>query len=175
MTREKAIKKLNWALDNNMIEDIQSAYDYIMAIKLAIKALEQEPTNKIVQKAYEDGKKDGYVQAKVEQESCDDCISRRAACDITICDGISCNECPFNFNTCEDGQNRCLLEERISKLPSVTPQPKTGYWIPLGKYDDYGDESCYKCSECGDITSYPDKYCGSCGIKMQEVRKKDDG
>ena len=29
---------------------------------------EQEPTNKIVQKAYEDGKKDGYVQAKLEQE-----------------------------------------------------------------------------------------------------------
>lgn len=32
------------------------------------KALEQEPINKTVQKAYEDGKKDGYVQAKVEQE-----------------------------------------------------------------------------------------------------------
>ena len=31
----------------------------------------QEPTyiNELVQKAYEDGKKDGYVQAKVEQDS----------------------------------------------------------------------------------------------------------
>lgn len=28
----------------------------------------QEPINEIIQKAYEDGKKDGYVQAKVEQE-----------------------------------------------------------------------------------------------------------
>ena len=43
MNREEAINKLNWALDNNMIEDVQSAYDYIMAIKMAIKALEQEP------------------------------------------------------------------------------------------------------------------------------------
>ena len=40
MTREEAIDKLNWALDNNMIEDVQSAYDYITAIKMAIEALE---------------------------------------------------------------------------------------------------------------------------------------
>ena len=46
MTREEAIDKLNWALDNNMIEDVQSAYDYITAIKMAIEALEQEPCDK---------------------------------------------------------------------------------------------------------------------------------
>ena len=46
MTREEAINKLNWALDNNTIEDVQSAYDYIIALKMAIKALEQEPTTK---------------------------------------------------------------------------------------------------------------------------------
>lgn len=43
MTRETAINKLNWALDNNTIEDVQSAYEYIIALKMAIKALEQEP------------------------------------------------------------------------------------------------------------------------------------
>lgn len=43
MTRKEAINKLNWALDNNTIEDFQSAYEYIMAIKMAIEALEQEP------------------------------------------------------------------------------------------------------------------------------------
>lgn len=42
MTRKEAINKLNWALDNNTIEDVQSAYDYIMAIEMAIKALEQD-------------------------------------------------------------------------------------------------------------------------------------
>lgn len=42
MTRETAINKLNWALDNNTIEDVQSAYEYIIALKMAIKALEQE-------------------------------------------------------------------------------------------------------------------------------------
>ena len=53
MTREEAINKLNWALDNNTIENVQSAYDYIIALKMAIKALEQEP--------------------------CEDCISREDA------------------------------------------------------------------------------------------------
>lgn len=43
MTREEAINKLNWALDNNTIEDIESAYEYIVAIKMAIKALQMEP------------------------------------------------------------------------------------------------------------------------------------
>lgn len=42
MTRETAINKLNWALDNNTIEDVQSAYEYIIALKMAIEALEQE-------------------------------------------------------------------------------------------------------------------------------------
>jgi hypothetical protein len=40
MTVDEAIDKLNWALDNNTIEDVQSAYDYITAIKMAIEALE---------------------------------------------------------------------------------------------------------------------------------------
>lgn len=51
MTREGAINKLNWALDNNMIEDVQNAYDYIMAIKMAIEALEQEPCDAISRQA----------------------------------------------------------------------------------------------------------------------------
>lgn len=48
MTRETAINKLNWALDNNTIEDVQSAYEYIIALKMAIKALEQKPCNDTV-------------------------------------------------------------------------------------------------------------------------------
>lgn len=57
---------------------------------------------------------------ELEQEPCEDAISRQAVCDTTICDGISCNEC--SFNTCEDGQSGCLLKERIEKIPPVTPQ-----------------------------------------------------
>ena len=86
MNREEAINKLNWALDNNMIEDVQSAYDYIMAIKMAIKALEQEP--------------------------CEDAISRKQA--IYVASGY-CH--PAN------------VARELAKLPSVNPT-KTG-WIPM--------------------------------------------
>ena len=37
---DEVIKKLEWALQNNTIEDIQSAYEYIIAIKTAIRSLE---------------------------------------------------------------------------------------------------------------------------------------
>jgi hypothetical protein len=66
----------------------------------------------------------------LDQEPCEDAISRQAVTDTTICDGISCNEC--SFNTCEDGQAGCLLKERVDKLPSVTPQPKTD-WVPVSE------------------------------------------
>ena len=38
-----------------------------MAITMAIEALKREPVNKLTQQAYEDGKKDGYFQAKADQ------------------------------------------------------------------------------------------------------------
>lgn len=56
-------------------EIIMCKGDYREALKILLEKIAkapsikpQEPINKIVQKAYEDGKKDGYVQAKVEQE-----------------------------------------------------------------------------------------------------------
>lgn len=64
MTREEAIKTLEgkaWSLFSEKWNE---------ALDMAIKALEQEPTyvSELTQKAYEDGKKDGYIQAKIEQE-----------------------------------------------------------------------------------------------------------
>ena len=38
-----------------------------MAITMAIEALKREPVNKLTQQAYEDGKKDGYFQARADQ------------------------------------------------------------------------------------------------------------
>lgn len=38
-----------------------------MAITMAIESLKRELINKLTQQAYEDGKKDGYLQAKVDQ------------------------------------------------------------------------------------------------------------
>lgn len=62
MTREEA----NFIGAMNMCDEISNeAYKKIMC-----HCEEQEPcyVSKLTQKAYEDGKKDGYVQAKVEQE-----------------------------------------------------------------------------------------------------------
>lgn len=52
--------------------------------------------------------------------------------------------------------------------------PKEGHWIPLGNYDDYGNENSYKCSECGDISTYPDNFCPNCGARMTETKENED-
>ena len=62
MTREEAIKH-----GKEQLEIFGGTHRTF--IEMAIKALEQPAyTSQIAQKAYEDGKKDGYVQAKLEQE-----------------------------------------------------------------------------------------------------------
>ena len=54
----------------------------------------------------------------LEQEPCEDCISRKLLSD-NICEGISCNECSFNEIDDESG---CLLQKRFDELPSVQPE-----------------------------------------------------
>lgn len=105
----------------------------------------------------------------LEQTPCEDCIDRKTLLDMTICDGIYCNECSFNTSD-EYGysvtQNGCLLEERIKKLPSVTPQ-MTGHWIRVDK-----DKcKCDRCEVISFIAMYPNgdiNYCPNCGAKMAE-------
>lgn len=48
-----------------------------------------------------------------------------------------------------------------------------GYWIALGNYDDWGNESSYKCSECGELDTYPDNYCHNCGCHMVEPQESE--
>ena len=81
----------------------------------------------------------------LQQEPCDDCISRQAVIDM---------------------MNYGILEDNIKELPSVTPKEKTGKWID----DEFGS----KCSCCGRYT-HLDKfdrpmkfmYCTMCGAKME--------
>lgn len=65
MTIEEAIKVLSYIMDE--MPSMECA-DWKEAISMAIKALQQELTytSEIAQKAYEDGKKDGYMQRKIE-------------------------------------------------------------------------------------------------------------
>lgn len=106
----------------------------------------------------------------LEQEPCNDAISRKAVLDTTICEGISCNECSFNEI---DGEPGCLLHARIDELPPVNPQPKTGHWIDIM----VGDMPAQACDQCN--TFYPlaytgggHHYCPNCGAKMESEGKK---
>ena len=58
-------------------------------------------------------------------------------------------------------------------IKALEQEPKTGHWIPLGNYDDWGNERSYKCSECGDVDTYPDNYCPNCGVRMVETQESE--
>ena len=130
MNREEAINKLNWALDNNMIEDVQSAYDYIMAIKMAIKALEQEP--------------------------CEDAISRRDVLDLAKQGVLVSN-----------GNYKSVCKA-INDLPPVNPT-KTGHWKPYLK-----EGLRYQCSACDSRFDTPWAYCPHCGCRMVEPQESEE-
>ena len=101
----------------------------------------------------------------LEQEPCDDAISRQAVLDCQ------------HFIYDETGEElEVILAENVLNLPPVNPQPNIGHWI---KNDNQGVQAVgyltYHCSECGrEISSkYHGKlsllndfpYC-HCGAKM---------
>ena len=152
MTREEAYNRIDAIIAKHEIDDeyvtITSAKDYD-ALRLARKLLEQEP--------------------------CEDAISRQAVIDMATTiqtDDFSGNE---------------IIEvvdiDDVKGLPPVTPQPKTGHWIE--HYDEDGCGELYShwvCSECGRsvgfnlaniedvLRDYP--YC-HCGAKMVEPQESE--
>lgn len=168
MTREEAIKELTELLPEEFLSE------YTDAIKMAIKALEAESRMKYVQetvntimnacdtdsiadKAMRNAAK--FVQnaidgsypdfEKLEQEHCDDAISRKAVIDtLTKTSGIRGDDLKALYN-----------------LPSVSAQPKMARWE---KHDVRGQRvDC--CSVCGlsNGTIYEYNYCPNCGAKME--------
>jgi len=140
----------------------------IKAVK-AIKALEQEyciqekqANADNIDAVYIDGFKAGYSQARfdLEQEPCEDCISRQAVLDCLTATGLK--KYDFILNA----------RDKIKNLPSVKPQePKTGHWIEvIDEIDNLGNKTWHhKCSICGNEDSgwgnY--KYCPNCGARME--------
>ena len=135
MTREERKKAIEVLDDMKVKIDIPKAAktqnDRNWALDVAIKALEQEP--------------------------CDDAISREDArmsltCEIkenmTITDYIS------------------MVDKRLRNLPSVTPSKRKGHWVHKG-------QGIY-CSECGEESGYNpfgasrfSDCCPSCGVEME--------
>ena len=105
----------------------------------------------------------------LEQEPCEDAVSRQAVIDMT---GLS------EWFDSSDSYNEFVIA--LSELPSVTPQnPRKGHWVK--EESPFGwDGHSYQCSECGrsihldtmveDLTDY--SYC-HCGAYMREVQEDD--
>ena len=110
-------------------KDVCNSDIMLEALEMAIKALEQEP--------------------------CDDAISRKAVIDLVVANHTELN-----------GLNVVMyspLFKDIKQLPPVNPQPKTGHWV---KKSQYGNDYC---SECGyELLMYgKTEYCPNCGAKME--------
>ena len=90
-----------------------------------------------------------------QPEPCEDAVSR-ADVEIEIA-----NLLKGVFVEYED-----IAKKVAARLPSVTPQRKTGRWLDGYQYG-------YKCSECGayleiDCGDTEMKFCSNCGAKMEE-------
>ena len=174
MTREEAIKHLTAKLECLMRSkgvrekcDSYNSYEgcyecdlgykqgnigeQIESLKLAIKALKQEP--------------------------CEDAISRKSVLDSLV----EYMDAFYNENgrmmysdhiitnaDCND------LKEWIRSFPSVNPQAKTGHWNAYEVFQGGIKEEWLECSECkwSNALVIPRKYCPNCGARMME--KEDD-
>ena len=99
----------------------------------------------------------------LEQEPCEDAISRQAVKDLFCRICMESNLCYRSKETCED-------LKLFDKLPSVKPQERTGHWIRFKEFEN--GYYHIKCSECGQYWSIDGhakifKYCFNCGAKME--------
>lgn len=86
----------------------------------------------------------------LEQESCEDTISRQAVLDLAILEVVDIDD--------------------IKALPSVTPQPRTGQWKRMSDFPNDVDDR-FECSRCGNVVHHNNvmdlrtfsRWCGRCG------------
>ena len=102
----------------------------------------------------------------LEQQPCDDCISREAVVyyikghihEIISESGIDKNE----------HTNRILraIINGVETMPSVQPTRPRGHWISMG--DGF---SPFECSECMRVEFRDSPYCPKCGADMREDKE----
>lgn len=95
----------------------------------------------------------------LEQEPCEDCISRQAVLDLPRIK---------THNVWGNVIYESVDVENVRQLPSVTPQPKMGHWV---KVIEENGHAFYLCSVCKEGTDENYDYCPFCGCKMQEVKE----
>lgn len=138
----------------------------------------------------ERGKKwDGHTEKDVtrllslEQQPCDDCISRQQAIDAIDALYLA-GDSPTSFRANADGDaliGKYQAITALDDLPSVTPQPKMGKWKAFTHSAYHGNDedgepiwrevTVYHCDLCNRRTVIKEKYCPNCGHKMQEVEE----
>ena len=139
-----------------ILDTIPTIGEQVDALELAIKALEQQP--------------------------CEDCISRQAAIDEIEYEFEMINSAldsmTLDFNARERLRQRrgeaIEILNSIQQLPTATPSPIIGRWIEV--IDDTDSSGCkknwhYKCSICGNEDSCWGEYnyCPICGAEMKKV------
>ena len=136
MTAEEAIKvlrdiKLGIFIDTYFDEPEKIVSKENEALEIAIKALEQQP--------------------------CEDCISREAVEKIT-----------WEEPSYDDALNVLTeVRDKVRALPTVTPKAKTGRWIDIQYFK--ADDTYYrpKCPFCSIEPKEYSNYCPNCGARME--------
>ena len=138
----KAVSKIIKAYDAQPSED-----DFVKHKK--------EVLERIAKREHEIDKYIKELEA-LEQQPCEDCISRKAV-DKIINKWLSHPDYELKDNIYD-------MTKKIHKLPSVTPQRPKGKWIYEMKvmYNPY----TYKCSVCKGWEKDKTKYCPNCGAEM---------
>lgn len=144
MTREEIIQGLQFTIDmflfgpttGEMLKEPRNDMDKttIDACKGAIEALEQEP--------------------------CEDAISRQAAQE-----GLTHLMDSDGFRDSVGYVQKSLVRNMLNNLAFVQPKIKTGHWIKITPSGIYVCSECEKTVMTGDIDCY--KYCNQCGAKME--------
>jgi len=100
----------------------------------------------------------------LEQQSCEDAISRQAVNDLVdeLARAISDERLCMSR-----GRSTATIMRDILHLPSVTPKEKTGKWIKI--LNKRSVCIVLRCSECGNSPKHAikSKYCPNCGSKME--------
>lgn len=99
----------------------------------------------------------------LEQESCEDCISRQSVLNAL------CNDCELYKNEKQTCFSKCEEYHFLVTLPSVKPKEKVGHWNTYIVSCDGIDEEWLECSECmwSNALLIPRNYCPNCGCRME--------
>ena len=169
MTLDEAIKHA----EEVMIENLEKTMNRNSSDPIAIQCYECAEEHRQLAEWLKDYKR------LLERESCEDAISRKSIKqklqehhDFFINTYSGFSNLPQNDKSRVDEITNCIA--MVVNEPTVTPQPKIGYWIEK-------DDNLYVCSECGqyiysetehDLLEFH-AFCGRCGTKMIEPQESE--